>query len=67
MAREKKKKLLKITLRTSLIDMHRKNEATIRALGLRKIRQSVLQPDNEATRGMIRRISQYIDVEEVSE
>jgi len=66
-AREKKKKLLKITLKVSLIDMHKKNEATLRALGLRRIRQSVLQPDNEATRGMIRKVSQYIDVEEVSE
>ncbi len=67
MAREKKKKLLKITLRASLIDMHKKNEATLRSLGLRRIRQSVLQPDNDAIRGMLRRVSQYVDVEEVSE
>lgn len=67
MARENKEKLLKITLKSSLIDMHKKNRAILRALGLRRIRQSVLQRDNEAVRGMIRRVSQYVDVEEVSE
>jgi large subunit ribosomal protein L30 len=61
------KKLLKITLRKSLIDMHKKNKAILRALGLRRIRQSVLQPDNAAVRGMIRKVSQYVDVKEVSE
>ncbi len=67
MAREKKKRLLKITLRASLIDMHKKNEATLRALGLRRIGQAVIKEDNPAIRGMIKKVSQYLEVEEVSE
>ena len=46
-------KKLKITLVKSPIAAIPKQRATVQALGLRKIRQSVELPDNGATRGMI--------------
>jgi large subunit ribosomal protein L30 len=55
---------LKITLRRSTIGQKPKARATARSLGLRKIRQSTVRPDSPALRGMIRRISHLVDVEE---
>ncbi len=58
-------KMLKITLKRSLIGMHGKNKKIIRSLGLRKINQSVFQKDNFAIRGMVDKVKQYVQVEEV--
>ena len=58
-------KKLKITLVKSTIGAVPKNKATVESMGLRKIGQSVILPDNEATRGQIRQISHLIKVEEV--
>ncbi len=57
--------MLKITLKRSLIGMHGKNKKIIRSLGLKKINQTVIQKDNPAIRGMIEKVKQYIQVEEV--
>lgn len=38
---------------------------TLRGLGLRRIGQSVEQPDNPAIRGMVRTVRHLITVEEV--
>ena len=38
---------------------------TLRALGLRKIRQSVERPDTPQIRGMIRTVRHLVNVEEV--
>lgn len=38
---------------------------TLRTLGLRKIRQSVIREDNPETRGLIRVVHHLVDVEEV--
>ncbi len=65
MARKSKQKRLRITLKRSLIGLHKKNKATIRALGLRRINQTVLHKDNDAIRGMIRQVAPYVIVEEV--
>ena len=46
-------KKLKVTLVMSLIGLSPKQEATIRALGLRHIRQSVEHDDTPTIRGMI--------------
>jgi LSU ribosomal protein L30P len=45
--------------------MHGKNKKIIRSLGLKKINQTVIQKDNPAIRGMIEKVKQYIQVEEV--
>lgn len=56
---------LKITLIKSPIDAIPKQRATVQALGLRKIRQSVTHPDNGAVRGMIQRVNHLVKVEEI--
>ena len=58
-------KKLKITLVKSPIAAIPKQRATVQALGLRKIRQSVELPDYGATRGMIQRVNHLVKVEEI--
>ena len=58
-------KKLKITLVKSPFAAIPKQRATVQALGLRKIRQSVELPDNGATRGMIQRVNHLVKVEEI--
>ena len=54
---------LKITLTRSTIGCLQKQKATVEALGLRKIRQSVVHDDNEMIRGMIFRVRHLVAVE----
>lgn len=58
---------LKVTLTKSTIGRLEKQKRTVEALGLRKIGQSVIKPDNEATRGMIFRVKHMVSVEEIAE
>ena len=58
-------KNLKITQIKSRIGYKKKAKATLDAMGLRKMNQSVLMPDNSATRGMIKKIEFLIEVEEL--
>lgn len=62
MAEEKK---VKVTLVKSTIGAVPKNKKTIEALGLRKINSSNILPDNDTTRGMVRRVAHLVKVEEV--
>ncbi|MBT8192727.1 MAG: 50S ribosomal protein L30 [Acidimicrobiia bacterium] len=55
---------LKITLTKSLIGEKPKTRATVRGLGLRRMHQTVIQKDNDVTRGMIRRVAHLVAVEE---
>jgi large subunit ribosomal protein L30 len=57
-------KTLKITLRKSTIGQKPKTRATVRSLGLRKIRQSVEHTDSADVRGMIARVQHLVEVEE---
>ncbi len=56
-------KKLKVTLVRSGINRPEPHKRTVRALGLRKMHGSVVIPDNEATRGMIRAVSHLVKVE----
>lgn len=56
---------LKITLARSPIGFSEQQKRTVRALGLSRLNQSVLRPDNAAVRGMVRRISHLVKVEDV--
>jgi len=56
---------LKITLVKSPIASLEKHIRTVEALGLRKLHQSVVQPDNPAIRGMIFTVRHMVAVEEV--
>lgn len=57
-------KKLKITLVKSTIGQIPKTRATIEAMGLRKLHQTVELPDNEATRGQIQKVRHMVKVEE---
>ena len=60
-----KNKNLKITQIKSRIGYKKKAKATLVAMGLRKLNQTVVIPDNSATRGMIKKIEFLINVEEL--
>ncbi|MGN0556735.1 MAG: 50S ribosomal protein L30 [Acutalibacteraceae bacterium] len=53
---------LKITLKKSLIGVKENQIATAASLGLRKIGDATVQPDNEATRGKIAKVSHLVEV-----
>ena len=63
MARKNKKKL-QITLVKSPIGYSKRQKATLKALGLKKVNQTVTQVDNEAVLGMIDKVSHLINVDE---
>ncbi len=55
---------VKITLVKSLAGRKEDQVATAHSLGLRKIRAVTVQPDNEQTKGKIKKISHLIEVTE---
>ena len=55
---------LRITQIRSKIGFPEDQRATLRSLGLRKIRQQVIRPDNPAVRGMIHKVRHLVTVEE---
>ncbi len=57
--------MLKIKLVKSLNGRLKKQIATAESLGLRKIGQQTVQPDNEMTRGKIAKIGFMLEVTEV--
>lgn len=57
-------KTLKITLVKSTVSSIKKHQATVEALGLRKIGQTVEQKDNEKIRGMVQKVRHLVTVEE---
>jgi large subunit ribosomal protein L30 len=54
---------LKITLLRSPIGHNETQKRTVRALGLRRLHQTVYQPDNPSIRGMIAAIQHLLHVE----
>ncbi|MGI6623183.1 MAG: 50S ribosomal protein L30 [Clostridiaceae bacterium] len=56
---------LKITLKKSTIKSKADQKATVAALGLRKIGQTVEHKDNPQIRGMINKVSHLVQVEEI--
>ena len=55
---------IKIKLVKSTNKARKSEKATVRALGLKKIGQTVEKADNEATRGMIKAAVNYVAVVE---
>ena len=56
---------LKITQVRSTIGARWRARESLRTLGLRKIRQSVIREDNSQTRGLIKAVHHLVEVEEV--
>ncbi len=57
---------LRVTYRKSAIGYNVKQKATIRALGLKKLNQTVEHEDTPAVRGMIAKVPHLVHVEEVN-
>ena len=57
-------KILRITLVKSPIGYSKRHKATIQALGLRKMHQTVEQVDTPALRGMLYMVNHLVQVEE---
>ena len=58
---------LRITYTKSSIGYRKSQQGTIRALGFRKLNQTVEHDDNEVIRGMVKKVSHLVTVEEVDE
>lgn len=59
-----KTKTVKVTLKRSTIGEKPKTRATVEGLGLRKIHQTISQPDSPTLRGMIEKVKHLVEVEE---
>lgn len=58
---------VRVTQVRSVLDKGAKQRGTIRALGIRRIRDSVVHEDNPEIRGMIRAVAHLVEVEEIAE
>jgi len=58
---------LRVTQVRSVIDRPRDQRATVRALGLHRIDDSVVKDDRPEIRGMIAKVSHLVRVEELPE
>jgi large subunit ribosomal protein L30 len=54
---------LKVTYTKSAIGYNETQKRTVRALGLRKLNQSIVHPDNEQIRGMVHAVRHLVKVE----
>ncbi len=57
---------LLVTLKKSIVGTNPSARGTVRALGLRRIGQTVELPDDPAVRGQIRAVRYLVECEEVS-
>ncbi len=62
---KKKEKKIRITLVKSPIGYSQRQKGTVRALGLRKMNQTVEHVDTPVLRGMLAKVSHLVRVEEV--
>lgn len=56
---------IKLTQRRSVIGRPKDQKATVRRLGLHRIRDSVVKDDRPDIRGMIEKVSHLVTIEEV--
>lgn len=56
---------LQITLVRSPIGYSKKQKATLKALGLKRLNQSVTHKDNDVLQGMLDKVSHLVIIEEV--
>ncbi|MDA3865366.1 MAG: 50S ribosomal protein L30 [Salinivirgaceae bacterium] len=57
---------LKITQIRSIIGSTKRQKLTVEALGLKRIRHTVEQEDNNVVRGMIKKVEHLVIVEEIN-
>jgi len=63
----KKEKKLKITLVRSPIGNTERHRATVRAIGLHRVGQTVEQTDTLSLRGMLAKVNHLVKIEEVED
>lgn len=61
------KRTLRVKQVRSLIGYEQSQRDTIRSLGLRRIRHTVMLPDTPQVRGMLFKVRHLVEVEEVTE
>ena len=61
---ESKNKTIAVTWVHSTIGRTANQEATIKALGFKRLHQTLNKPDNQAIRGMIKSIEHLLEVKE---
>ncbi len=61
---EPKEKVVRVTLVRSTIGFSKRHKATVRALGLRHLHQTVEHVDNPSLRGMLYLVNRLVTVEE---
>jgi large subunit ribosomal protein L30 len=62
---ETQQKFLRVTLVKSPIGYSKRHKATVKALGLRKMHQTVEHVDTPALRGMLYVVNHLVEVEEL--
>jgi large subunit ribosomal protein L30 len=55
---------LKVTLKKSIVGRPEPHRRTVRSLGLRKLNKTVVLEDTPSVRGMVRKVSHLLEVEE---
>ena len=65
MAKAKTKKMVAITQVRSVIGCPETQRATVRALGLKRIRHTVEQADTPVMRGMVAKVRHLVEVREL--
>lgn len=58
---------LKVTYTKSVIGYAHDQKRTVASMGLRRLNQSVVLPDNQAVRGMVFKVRHLVTVEEVGD
>ncbi len=58
---------LRITQTRSVIGRVQSQRDTVRSLGLKRIRHTVIQEDRPEIRGMLRKVPHLVDFEEIDE
>ena len=59
--------MMRVTYVKSAIGYNQRQKDTVRSLGLRKLGESALVPDNAATRGMVAAVAHLVRAESVAE
>jgi large subunit ribosomal protein L30 len=63
--KEPKEKVVRITLVHSAIGYSKQHKATIKALGFKRLHQTVEHVDSPTLRGMLYKVAHLVEVEEV--
>ena len=64
MAKKQKEKVFHVTLVKSPIGYSQRQKDTVRALGLRRLNQTVKHTDSDVIRGMLNKVSHLVLIEE---